>query len=105
MVDGTESEKTKVANFEATSSIEQSRKTPHQTVVENFRWQDDKRYASRELDRITTVFRGMVEFETKIADAFDRVVLSKKERGEETQHQQQQLQRDENESENETGAK
>ena len=48
---------------------------------------------------------GMVEFETKIADAFDRVVLSKKERGEETQQQQQQLQRDENESENETGAK
>jgi len=49
---------------------------------------------------------GMVEFETKIADAFDRVVLSKKERGEETRHQQQ-LQRDENESEseNETGAK
>jgi hypothetical protein len=48
----------------------------------------------------------MVEFETKIADAFDRVVLPKKERGEETRHQQQ-LQRDENESEseNETGAK
>jgi ornithine cyclodeaminase/alanine dehydrogenase-like protein (mu-crystallin family) len=51
---------------------------------------------------------GMVEFETKIADAFDRVVLSKKERErEETQQQQQLLQRDENESEseNETGAK
>lgn len=47
---------------------------------------------------------GMVEFETKIADAFDRVVLSKKERGEETRHQQQ-LQRDENESESENGAK
>ena len=52
---------------------------------------------------------GMVEFETKIADAFDRVVLSKKEREREETQQQQQLllQRDENESEseNETGAK
>ena len=41
---------------------------------------------------------GMVEFETKIADAFDRVVLSKKERERERDE-------NENESENETGAK
>ena len=41
---------------------------------------------------------GMVEFETKIADAFDRVVLLKKERERERDE-------NENESENETGAK